>query len=100
VDHSTQFKKHGLIRKYIVSKSDGTPVDAGAEYFCLRLDDGGKDPKHVAACRAAVVAYAKAIADHLPELSKELLTKYEKLSAPVQQNSNDELPPGGESVRM
>jgi hypothetical protein len=90
VDHSTQFKKHGLIRKYIVSKSDGTPVDAGAEYFCLRLDDGGKDPKHVAA----------AIADHLPELSKELLTKYEKLSAPVQQNSNDELPPGGESVRM
>ncbi len=53
-------------------------VDKGAEYFILRLDDGGKDPKHIDACRKAVLFYANEIKDHLPDLSKDLVKKYGK----------------------
>jgi hypothetical protein len=74
--HSDKFKDLGILNKYRVSRADGTPVDEGAEYFVLRLDAGGKDRRHVAACRAAVVEYANRVADHLPALSAELLDKY------------------------
>ncbi len=52
------------------------PVDECSEYFVMRLDEGGKDLKHIAACRIGINAYADAIADHLPELSKDLKTRY------------------------
>ena len=67
---------NGLHRRYIVSKTSYKPVDEGAEYFVLRVDKNGKDPKHVAACRKAVLKYAEEIADHLPELSKDLINRY------------------------
>lgn len=66
----------GLYPKYIVKKSNGNPVDEKAEYFVLRLDDNGKDKKHIEACRKAVLKYAYEIRDHLPELSKDLFAKY------------------------
>lgn len=76
MSHATQFKDHGILQKYRLLRSDGRPVDPNAEYFVLRLDGGGKDLRHVEACRAAVREYARRIADHLPVLSAELLAKY------------------------
>ena len=68
----------GLHLRYIVTKTDGEPVDENAEYFVLRLDDGGDDIKHIKACRKAIRVYAKKIKKHLPELSKDLLSRYSK----------------------
>lgn len=51
-------------------------VDAGAEYFVLRLDKGGSDPIHIEACRKAVMRYAEEIEGHLPELSRDLIERY------------------------
>lgn len=51
-------------------------VDRNAEYFVLRLDEGGKDPEHIKACRIGVNAYADAIEHHLPELAKDLKERY------------------------
>lgn len=50
--------------------------DKDAEYFVMRLDEGGKDPEHIKACRIGVNAYADAIAHHLPELAKDLKERY------------------------
>lgn len=51
-------------------------VDDDAEYFVLRLDEGGKDPEHIKACRIGVHAYADAIAHHLPQLAVDLKERY------------------------
>lgn len=51
-------------------------VDPGSEYFVLRLDDKQKDKVHHAACIMAVLAYAEAIKDHLPQLSEDLIKRY------------------------
>lgn len=80
----------GLYPKYYIQKFTGEyentffgdkvpifePVDPKAEYFVLRLDYGGGDPIHIAACRKAILVYAKEIKNHLPVLSKELKEKY------------------------
>lgn len=71
-----QLRSQGILPRYIVSKADGSPMDPGAEYFVLRLDDGGDDKLHVLACRDAVLMYATMIQEHLPVLSKELFEKY------------------------
>jgi len=68
----------GLHKRYNVSKSNGKPVDENAEYFVLRVDLNGKDPKHIEACRKAVITYAENIQDHLPELSQDLIKRYGK----------------------
>jgi hypothetical protein len=67
---------NGLHQRYVVSKTNGKPIDKDAEYFVLRVDKNGKDPKHIEACRKAVIKYAEEIASHLPELSKELIIRY------------------------
>lgn len=51
-------------------------VDKGAEYFIMRLDEGGSDLKHIASCRIGIHAYANAIESHLPELAKDLRERY------------------------
>jgi hypothetical protein len=80
----------GLHQRYYIQKivrADGLfddgegnykliPTDEGSEYFIMRLDQGGKDPKHIAACRIGINAYADAIANHLPELAKDLKERY------------------------
>lgn len=82
----------GLHQKYVIRKvtevkRDGffgspklitRPVDSDAEYFILRLDDRCKDKKHVEACRKAVLHYAELIKEHIPELSKDLIERYQK----------------------
>lgn len=52
------------------------PVDENAEYFVMRLDTGGKDFKHIQACRVGIHAYADAIYPHLPELAIDLKNRY------------------------
>lgn len=52
------------------------PVDKDAEYFVMRLDEGGKDYEHIRACRIGIHAYADAIKHHLPELSNDLKDRY------------------------
>ena len=46
---------NGLYYRYNISKVSGEPVDENAEYFVLRLDKNGSDPKHIAACRKAAM---------------------------------------------
>jgi hypothetical protein len=65
----------GIHQKYHLSKVDGTPLDSNSEYFVLRLDKGG-DPAHVRASKAAIRKYAAEIANDLPELSSDILSKY------------------------
>lgn len=85
---------NGLHARYHIQKIDGwkevknsysfipryeailKPVDKNAEYFIMRLDDGGKDAEHIKACRIGVNAYADAIEHHLPELAKDLRERY------------------------
>lgn len=87
----------GLHQRYLIKKLvkermiltyvDGEPslyedviverqTDPGSEYFVMRLDEGGKDPEHIKACRIGVNAYADAIQRHLPELAKDLKERY------------------------
>jgi hypothetical protein len=56
-------------------------VDEKAEYFVLRLDEGGSDLKHIAACRIAIHAYADAIEPHIPQLAKDLKERYPLLNS-------------------
>lgn len=74
--HSIEKPKDGLYNKYLVRKANNCAIDPRAEYFVLRLDDFGKDKKHIKACRKAIIAYAKDIKPHLPKLSADLLEKY------------------------
>lgn len=71
---------NGFHARYQVMKflPDGTvvPPDPDAEYFVLRLDDGGSDPIHRFACRKAISAYAEFVAPHLPDLAVDLRKRY------------------------
>lgn len=70
-----QDNPNGFHQKYFVAKMNGQPLEPGAEYFVLRLDAGG-DPAHVAACRRAILEYAKVIQSVLPELAEDLTNRY------------------------
>ena len=65
---------NGLHQRYIIQKTSGEPVDPNAVYFVLRIDKGGKDPKHIKAGRDATRAYIQSLRDqnHLPELADDL----------------------------
>ena len=62
----------GLIKKYIISKADGTPVDPKAKYFVLRYDRHMQDRVFLRASRKALSKFISEIVFLLPELSKEL----------------------------
>jgi hypothetical protein len=62
----------GLHQRYNVTKADGSPTDPNAVYFVLRLDSGGSDPKHIAACRQAARVYARHALYHLPQVARGL----------------------------
>lgn len=53
-----QENPNGLHGRYVVTKASGEPVDPDAIYFVLRLDSGGDDKEHIAACRLAARCYA------------------------------------------
>lgn len=69
-------KDLGLIKKYFITKADGTEFPEDFDAFVLRLDEGQSDKIHLEACRKAVLTYAEEIKDHLPLLSQDLKTKY------------------------
>lgn len=66
----------GFHQRFRIERLDGRPVDPNAEYFVLRLDAGGRDTKHINACRAAIGIYADLIASHIPGLAKDLHERY------------------------
>lgn len=68
----------GLHKKYLVLRSDGKPIDPDNEYFCLKIAGKG-DPRHIDACKKALMVYAEEIRDYLPELSKDLKDNYGEL---------------------
>lgn len=65
----------GFHQRYYIEKLNGEPIDEGAEYFVLRLDEGG-DPEHVQACRAAIIEYARIIRHFVPGLAHDLIERY------------------------
>lgn len=67
-----ELKKHGLLPRYQITKSNGKPIDSKAMYFVLRYDNDGSDQTHIKACQKALAVYAEEIKGHLPALSKEL----------------------------
>lgn len=67
--------ERGLFRRYEVTKLSGK-TDPNAEYFALRVDNKGKDVKHLVACRIGLHAYADAIEAHLPLLAKDIRERY------------------------
>jgi hypothetical protein len=71
----------GLHQRYYIQKLSAdediyVPVDDNAEYFVMRLDEGGSDINHIKACRIGVHAYADAIENHIPQLAKDLRERY------------------------
>ena len=61
----------GLYKKYIISKTDGSPVDPDAEYFVLRID---KD-RHA---RTAILVYAENIKSENEQFYKDILEKLDQ----------------------
>lgn len=55
----------GVFGKYVISKADGTPVDAEATYFVLRLDTD-------AAARRAMGQYARSVRKANEGLANEI----------------------------
>lgn len=62
------YKKGGYEKKYIISKSNGKPVDPNADYFVLRLD---KDPHAI----KALITYANSVQKDNVELATDLWKK-------------------------
>jgi hypothetical protein len=84
---------NGLHARYVIRKITGwvkdgfygykpktKAVDKNAEYFVLRLDEGGSDINHIKACRIGIHAYADAIEATIPELAKDLRELYPLLN--------------------
>ncbi len=63
---------NGLHGRYVVTKADGSPCDPNAIYFVLRLDGGGDDIEHIAACRKAARTYAAEAPGRLSKMTHEL----------------------------
>lgn len=72
----------GLVKRYVVSKADGSATDPRAFYFVLRLDEFGTDPEHIAACRCAARCYAANAPKHLAKMAKELNDMLDAFGAP------------------
>jgi len=70
-----QINKKGLFQKYILTRTDGKPIDPEDEYFVLKVKGKGNSVR-IEACRRAVITYAMNISPFLPQLSTDLLNKY------------------------
>ena len=68
----------GLLPRYKVEKTDGTPIDPKAKYFVLRYDKYGTDRQHIVACQLALFRYAENIEEHIPKLAEDLRTELAK----------------------
>jgi hypothetical protein len=73
---SKEENPNGLHNKYVINRADGTPINPNNVYFILKLEGEG-DSIHMEACRKAILKYAYEIENYLPELSKDILLRYE-----------------------
>lgn len=64
----SNYKNGGYLKKYIISKRNGKPIDPNADYFVLRLD---KDPHAI----TALIAYAESVRADNEEFSKDIENK-------------------------
>ena len=64
----TNYKNGGYVKKYMIHKSNGKPVDPNADYFVLRID---KDPHAL----KALAFYAESVKVDNEELSNDLKNK-------------------------
>lgn len=60
---------------YVISRTDGTPINPDNVYFILKLEGEG-DQIHIGTCRKAVLKYADEIESHIPQLAKDLHERY------------------------
>lgn len=72
---SKKENQNGLHNKYVISRTDGTPINPNNVYFILKLEGEG-DQIHMKACRKAVLKYADEIESHIPQLAKDLRERY------------------------
>lgn len=72
---SEEENPNGLFNKYVISRTDGTPINPENIYFLLKLEGEG-DPIHIEACQKAVLKYADEIESHIPQLAKDLRERY------------------------
>lgn len=80
---SAEENPHGLHRRYVVTKADGSPCDPNAIYLVLRLDSGGKDQEHIAACRVSARKYADEAPGRLSKMTHELRRLLDRLEGSV-----------------
>lgn len=64
----TNYKNGGLVKKYVITKSDGSPTNPNADYFVLRLD---KDPH----AQKAIMKYAESVRVDNPQLADDICAK-------------------------
>jgi hypothetical protein len=69
----------GLYDRYVVTKTDGTPIDPRAVYFVLRLDGHGHDREHIESCRRAAKNWCYGAPAHLRQVAVDLFEKIEQL---------------------
>ena len=65
----------GLYNKYIVTKTNGKPLDPNFYAVVLRIDGG----QYLSACRAGVAAFAEAVRGENPILADDLQEKLREL---------------------
>lgn len=73
-DQTKPAEEQGLFRKFVVRRVDGSDESGGkhhgCEYFVL-------DINHDPHAKAALIAYAESCAKTHPELSMDMVTRYE-----------------------
>lgn len=78
-------EKEGLKRKYLIFKTDGTPIQNDAFYFVLNADS--KDKFHKKASLKAINEYADSIKLINPILSKDLKRQIRKSKHEIRKHS-------------
>jgi len=69
---------NGLYNKYVITRSDGSPIDPENQYFVLKISGKG-DEAHIKASRAGALRYALEIKKELPELAANIITSLKEL---------------------
>lgn len=77
----------GWHQKYVITKTDGSPVDPDAVYFVLRLD---KDPH----AQRAAFAYSLSILKENPALSRDLWEQAAQYCAEAHEHIGGMIPDG------
>jgi hypothetical protein len=85
----------GLINKYKLEHTDGSPVNLKAQYFVLRIDNEGRDKEFAAASRAGLIRFAEMINATNKQLAKDLfdlVAHYHNENLEGREPVHDEIP--------